>query len=459
VNAEDGQDATLRRPGGDDFDLPPLTDADFARAMARLAPFEPCPILAVAVSGGADSLALALLADHWARDRGGAVTALTVDHRLRPESAAEAAAVGAMLKSRDIDHEVVVWHGPHPHHNLQAAARTARYRLLVEWCGRRGVLHLLTAHHQDDQAETLILRLGRGSGLAGLAGMAPMAEDGPVRLLRPLLAVPAARLRSTLRSARQDWVEDPSNHNPIFARARVRAERAGLAKAGLSAPRLAETCRHLARARVALEHQVERILVRATTLHPAGFALVDPTHLAAADEEIGLRALAALIATIGAEAYPPRFERLARLAQPLFAGTLAGGRTLGGCRILPYRGRVLIHRELAAVAPPAGLPEDGAELVWDNRFLIRTAPGNAGRPDLHIGALGVESSAGMRAIVPAEPAHHLPKGVWPSLPALWRHDTLLSVPHAGWRRPDSGLGFEVRWRPARSLCGSGFTVV
>jgi tRNA(Ile)-lysidine synthase len=455
----DGQSVTLPGPKvASTARQPPLDDAEFARAMTSLEPFEPSPTLAVAVSGGADSLALALLADRWARARSGTVTALTVDHRLRPESTAEAASVGESLAVRGIDHRILVWHGPYPIHDLQAAARAARYRLLGDWCRARGTAHLLTAHHQDDQAETLLLRLGRGSGLAGLAGMAPVVEDGHARLLRPLLDVPAARLRGTLRSFEQSWIEDPSNRNPIFARVRVRAQRDSLAAAGLTAPRLAETCRHLARARIVLEQLVERVLVQAVTLHPAGFVLFDPAPLAAAPSEIGLRALAAVIATIGAEPYTPRFERLERLANSLFGGGLAGGRTLGGCRIIPHRGRVVVQREAAAIAAPALVPEQGA-LLWDNRFLAWRRDGETMPEGLRIGALGAEGAASMRTIVPADGAHHLPAIVRPSLPALWQDGTLLAVPHLGWKRPGSNPGVELRLRPARLLSGSGFTVV
>ena len=458
----DGQRVTAGRPGGEAARPAALGDSDFAAAMTRLGPFEPGPTLAVAVSGGADSLALALLADRWAQARSGGITALTVDHRLRPDSAAEAASVGTALAERGIAHEILVWHGPYPLRDLQAAARVARYRLLGDWCRAKGVLHLLTAHHQDDQAETLLLRLGRGSGLAGLAGMAPAVEDGHYRLLRPLLTVPAARLRATLRKVDQGWIEDPSNRNPVFARARLRAQRADLAAEGLTAPRLAETCRHLARARLVLEQLVEAVLARAVLLHPAGFALVDPAPLAAAPAEIGLRALAALIATIGAEAYTPRFERLERLADSVFRGELGGGRTLGGCRILPYHGKILVQRELAAMAPPAEIPADFAGsggFTWDKRFLVEAAPGETVLAGLRIGALGAEGAASMRAIVPGAAAHHLPGIVRPSLPALRQDGTLVEVPHLGWRRPGVRPGVELRLRPARPLSGSGFTVV
>ncbi|HVJ53886.1 MAG TPA: tRNA lysidine(34) synthetase TilS [Aliidongia sp.] len=431
----------------------PIGDPEFAELMARLGGFELAPILAVAVSGGADSMALALLAERWARTRGGRVTALTVDHRLRPASADEARTVTAWLGARGIGHETLVWAGPHPAGDIQAAAREARYALLGDWCRTQGVLHLLTAHHQDDQAETLLLRLARGSGLTGLAGMAAIVETAHWRLVRPLLDVPAPRLRASLAAQDQDWIEDPSNRDPRFARARLRREHAALAAAGLTAQRLAEACRHLARARAAIEEYAARLLVEAVTPHEAGWAVIDPEPFRRAASEIRLRALASLIAAIGAEPYTPRFERLERLAEAIFGEVAGGGRTLGGCRILRRRGRLLVHREPAATAPPVLLPECG-ELVWDRRFSVV----NRGAPGIEIGLLGGDGVAALHAIAPRAVDPHLPKAVLPSLPALRQDGRLVSIPHLGWHEAGVSIDIEVRWRPARPVCGRGFTV-
>lgn len=436
----------------------PLDDAGFAAAMAKVGPFEPAPELAIAVSGGADSLALTLLADRWARVQGGSITALTVDHRLRPASTVEAAEVARWLAARGIRHEILVWDGPYPLHDLQAAARAARYRLLGDWCQRHGRLHLLTAHHRDDQAETLILRLGRGSGLNGLAAMAPIVEDGHHRLLRPLLDVPAARLKATLVAAGQDWIEDPSNRNPAFARVRVRGQQASFADFGLTPQRLAETSRHLARARIALERSVERVLVEAVGLHPAGFALVDRHPLARAPDEIGLRAFAAIVATVGGEEFPPRFDRLERAAAALFGGRLGAGRTLGGCRILPWKGRVLVVREPATMAAPVDLADAGGTLCWDRRFMIGV-PAGIDLRGFSVGGLGIEGAARMRGIAEQLGTPYLPSSVRPTLPAFRREGTLLGVPHLGWMLAGAEIGAVVRFRPTRYLTGSGFTVV
>ena len=237
--------------------------------MAALGPFEPGPVIAVGVSGGADSLALALLVKGWAAKRGGRVVALTVDHGLRVGSAREAREVARWLKRRGLEHHVLRWQGAKPRTGIPAAARAARYRLLTDWCRRAGVLHLALGHHLEDQAETFLLRLARGSGVDGLAAMAPVTELGGVRLLRPLLDVEKERLRASLRRRGQEWIEDPSNADPGFARTRMRAQLPELAAEGLTPGRLATTAARMARARNALEAEVARNLAYAVDLHPA----------------------------------------------------------------------------------------------------------------------------------------------------------------------------------------------
>jgi tRNA(Ile)-lysidine synthase len=447
--------------GPDGGSAVPLAAAEFAELMRPFAPFEPQPRLAIAVSGGADSLALALLADAWARDRGGAVTALTVDHRLRPEAAAEAVQVGAWLAARGIAHRCLVWEAPSARRGVQAAARDARYRLLDEWCGRNGVLHLLTAHHRDDQAETLLLRLVRGSGVDGLAGMAPVAERAACRVLRPLLPVPRARLAATLHAAGQEWLEDPSNRDPSYARVRLRHGAALLAGEGLTAERLAATATHLARARTALEDAVAMLLARAVTLHPAGFARVDAAVLLAAPAETALRALAATLTTVGGADYPPRFERLERLHRALAEGfaarhTSGGGRTLGGCRLLPRRDGLLVCREPAAMAPPVAAAP-GASVAWDGRFRLRL-PSNA--PDgLVLGGLGRDALASL----PALNRRFLPPAVQASLPVLRDRKGVVSAPHLRYVRKEHEEGVAALgtlfFRPTRPLARARFTVV
>ncbi|MGH6974075.1 MAG: tRNA lysidine(34) synthetase TilS, partial [Stellaceae bacterium] len=347
--------------------MTPLTAAEFEQLMAPFAPFETALHLAVACSGGGDSMALAMLADRWARAQGGTVTALIVDHRLRPESASEAASVGRTLAELGIAHQILVCCAPLPG-NLEDAARRARYQLLEGWCADNGVLHLLTAHHRDDQAETLLMRLARGSGLDGLAGIAPVGIRQTCRVLRPLLTIPPERLRATLRERGVTPVEDPMNRDPAFQRVRLRAARTFLAEEGLSAERLAATAARLARARGALETMVTATLARAVALDPLGYARVDAAALKVAPAEVGLRALAAVLATVSGADYPVRLEQLERLYGSLPAD-IGGGRTLGGCQLVAKTGHILVCREAAAISDRQAAPPD-ARLHWDGRFAI-----------------------------------------------------------------------------------------
>jgi tRNA(Ile)-lysidine synthase len=425
-----------------------LTQPEFDAALAAIGGFEPRPLVAVAVSGGPDSLTLAILADRWARARGGRVWALTVDHRLRPESSAEADTVGKWLGARGVPHEVLVWDGPKPASGIQEAARSARYRLLAAWCEASGCLHLLTGHQRDDQAETYLIRRRARSGGDGLAGIAAVRELAQLRLVRPLLGVARVRLAALLDAEGQEYFRDPSNRNRAFERSRVRA----VATANDIDAALTEV-RANGRARIAHEQALAALLGRAVALHPAGFAVLDPAPILAAGE-LGERALGRVAAAIGGAAYPARCERLARLRAGL-GESPARARTLGGCRFVPWRGRVLVLRENARAAPPRRL-DPGASVLWDRRFaatLARTARGPVSLSCL--GADGV-AALGRGAVADANP---LPRLIYPALPALRDDEGLAAVPHLDYRRglPDDlpALVFS----PSEPLFGAGFTVV
>jgi tRNA(Ile)-lysidine synthase len=411
-----------------------LDAAEFSSLMARFAPFERQPRLAVACSGGADSMALTLLADHWARGEGGAVTALIVDHGLRPDSANEANETASRLKSRGIAHQILKREGEVPAGDIEAFARDARYRLFEQWCGENGVLHLLVAHHRDDQAETFLLRLARGSGLDGLAGMAPESARRNFRLLRPLLGVPRDRLKATLEQAGLDFAEDPMNSDPAYARVRLRAARDMLAAEGLTPERLTATAAHLARARAALETMVAECLARSVALDPRGFAWLDAQALRDFPEEAGLRALASLIACVGGGQFTPRLDRLERLYREL-PGDIAGGRTLGGCSLVPKASggsgkeqRILVCREVAALAPPVDAPP-GARLFWDGRFVL--AMPQHGPAGMRLGGLGAEGAADLARLGIDS---SLPALVRAGFPALFDGQGLAAVPFLSWRR-------------------------
>lgn len=432
----------------------PLTPAEFGVRMAALGPFEKTPRIAVACSGGPDSMALAMLASEWANAAGGRATALIVDHGMRPNSAAEAATVAGWLTEEGIASTILTWQGPPPSADRQAAARQARYGLMRRWCEEAGVLHLLLAHHRQDQAETFMLRLARGSGVDGLGAMAPVSGLPELRLLRPLLDIARARLVAFLETRDQAYVEDPSNRDMSFARVRMRALLPALADEGLTVQRLAGTARRMARARTALEQATTNLLAQAAVVYPHGYAVLSPDKLSGPSDEIALRAVSRLLVCVGGAQHAPRLERLERLLAWLRAGG-GSGRTLGGCRVLRRRGRLLICREPSAME--AARPACGGA-IWDGRFRLdveRALP-----DDVSIAALG---SDGWRRIASdvAEPAKSgIPVPVRPTLPALWDLDGVLAVPHLKYRRRPSHAGtrdgFAFEFQPARPVGAAAF---
>lgn len=423
----------------------PLTLTELAGRLAAVGGFEMQPRIAVAVSGGPDSMALVLLADRWVRQRGGAVTALIVDHGLRPESAAEAETVAGWLADRGIRRHILRWDGAKPRRGIQEAAREARYSLLAEWCRRHSVLHLLTAHHREDQVETHLIRRRAGSGPDGLAAMPAVRELSGCRLVRPLLAVPKARLAALLAAERQPFLRDPTNDNPAFERARVRNS---LDEGTIA--RVEAELRHCGHQRIDREADLERLMATAVSLHPAGFALLDPGPLAGCEPELVERLLGRVAASIGGARYPLRRARLARLRSRL-AAQPERALTLGGCQFVPWRGRLLVLRELAAAAPPVRL-EPGDSLLWDRRFSA-TLPSRAGGGAM-FGYLGQSGLA-----IPQAHGSLAPRLIHPVLPALWDGAGLLAVPHLDYRRAGLAATPSLSLRPANPLTRAGFTVV
>lgn len=434
----------------------------FHRAMAGFAPFEANPHLAVAVSGGADSLALALLADRWAREHGGRVTALTVDHGLRPGSRAEAAQVDDWLAARGIGHRVLEWTGAKPVTAIQARARAARHALLGDWCRGAGVLHLLLAHQREDQAETLLLRLAGGSGPDGLAGMSAVVEGPAARMLRPLLGVSRAQIEDYLVALGQDWIEDPSNRDPRFARVRVRAGMSGLSRAGITAATLAEAANRFAEARVALEAATAALLARAVALRPAGYATLSVDELLAAPVEIGTRAVARTLAAVGGRAHPPAFDKVRRVLAALADHARRPGNiaALAGCvvevRAVSGDCELLIRREARGLPAPEPAT-NSLRRGWDGRFDVSVP---AVSP-LTLAPLGED---GWREAVRLDPSLRdspIPRPVHVALPALRDARGVARIPHLGYTRPDAPawlIAAEAVFRPRRPLADPGFFV-
>jgi tRNA(Ile)-lysidine synthase len=330
-----------------------------AEANALFSGLEDLRGLVLAISGGSDSTALLVLVARWAqalkkqRRRHPALLAVTVDHGLRPEAKREAAAVKTLARRLGVTHRTLRWRGTKPSNGLQEAARIARYRLLADAASRAGYQHILTAHTLDDQAETVLFRLARGSGLTGLAGMAyaaalPVAADRAVVVVRPLLGVAKTRLSATLLAAGIDHSEDPSNQDPRFARPRLRTLMPHLAREGLDAWGLARLAVRMRRAEATVEFAVA---AARAALAPGAWAEGEPIELPSPQfrelpAEVGLRLLGRAIAHTGDEG-PVELGKLEDLYQAVRTARGALRRTLAGAVITLRGERLAVER-----APP-----------------------------------------------------------------------------------------------------------
>lgn len=330
-----------------------------AEASALFAGLDGLRGLLLAVSGGSDSTALLVIAARWAkalkkrRKPAPQLTAVTVDHGLRPESAREAAAVKRLARRLGIPHRTLRWRGRKPKTGLQEAARHARYRLLAQAAARAGCEHILTAHTLDDQAETVLFRLARGSGLSGLAAMAhaapiPAGAGAKFFLVRPLLGIPKARLVATLAAAGIGFSEDPTNRDPRFARTRLRAMMEQLAREGLDARGLARLAARMRRADATIEFAVA---AARAALAPGPWRRGGPIAFEAGrfydlPAEVGLRLLGRAIAQAGNEG-PVELGKLERLYDTVRRSRTPLRRTLAGALVTLGGGRLSVER-----APP-----------------------------------------------------------------------------------------------------------
>ncbi|WP_240637882.1 tRNA lysidine(34) synthetase TilS [Paracoccus aestuarii] len=327
------------------------------------------PALGLAVSGGGDSVAMMHVAAEWAQGR--RLMVATVDHGLREDSAAEAEAVARAARDLGLSHAVLLWRRDTPVGNLMAQARDARLRLLSGWARRNDLPAVAIGHTADDLAETLVMRLGRGSGVDGLSAMTDWRDAFDMRWLRPLLGCGRAELRSWLGARGIGWIDDPSNDNADYDRVRARQAIAAL---GLDVGGLARSARHIAEARDALASYAALVADGAQV--DRGSLTLPAAALREAPPEIRRRILVAAVRWVTGADYPPR---RAAMMHALGAMLAQGRVTLDGAMLSPTGGGLRITREAQAAlrTGPTRAP------VWDRRWQV-----DGLAPDQHVAALG-----------------------------------------------------------------------
>lgn len=385
----------------------PITAAESESLLTPLLAFDS---VALAVSGGSDSVAMMTLVAEWARSRPAAprLAVLTVDHGLRRESAAEALSVNAWAAALGLEAHRLRWAGSKPQSGIQAAARDARYRLMRQWCSSHGFGPIVTAHTLDDQAETVIMRLARGSGVEGLGAM-PAESREPWHVLRPFLTVPRARLLATLEARGLPFIDDPSNHNRAFERVRTREVLATLAEAGLSGSHIALAAARLRRANQALEHHAREAEHALLAVAPEGSGSLDRNRLMELPTEIRIRLLGRAIARFGGHPEAPRLASLEAMERWI-AGSEGTARTLAGCRLVRQKAKLLFGREPGRLSAAPVALRPGQVTVWDRRFAIVLADAATAQ------TYSIVPVGGLRPGPARPPA--MPDFVWRSTPAI-----------------------------------------
>jgi len=371
--------------------------------------------IAVAVSGGSDSLASLHLLWHLARQQGWVLHAVTIDHALRPESAAEARGVAQICHGLGVAHDILVWDHGTIAGNLMDAARRARYTLMAAWAVQNKIDHVILGHTADDQAETFLMGLSRGAGLDGLTGMLPFWDQAGVRFVRPLLDQRRDDLRDFLTRHGVIWVDDPSNANERFHRVKARRALKTLKPLGITVERLVSSLQNLRLAQHAMQQGVADAAA-AVCRQSAGELLFDAAAWVQTQPEIRRRLLIAALLWVSGADYPPRAAAVARLEASIAAGRAA---TLWGCRLRHGADGFRIAREARAVAG-AKCPTNA---LWDGRWQL-DGPHAAGLEVRALGAVGLQKCKAWRST-------GLSRETLVTTPAIWYDESLIAAPIAG----------------------------
>ncbi len=364
--------------------------------------------IAVAVSGGGDSMALLCALHGWAQDSGTSLNAVSVNHGFRPEAEVELDLAGALCTKLNVRHTRLNWQWDGKG-NLQDAARRGRRQVMIDWAATHNISHIALGHTADDQAETVLMRLTRGSGVDGLAGMAEVSHIDDISWLRPMLGLRRDDLRNFLTDRGIAWADDPTNEDDSYDRVRVRKLLAELEPMGLSVPRLTRSAEHMARARDGLRWAA-RGLVQDIVRQDHGSLYFKYDALRAAPTELATRILADALCWVSGNPYRPRYSALSEAAQTQKRSVLHG------CLLVRCKDDLLITRELAVVADLRCDPTE----IWDGRWRFCAKS----QPDWQIAACGEE---GMRQWQNWRDTGKS-RDALVSCPAIWQNNTLVVPP-------------------------------
>lgn len=402
-----------------------ITDAEFSQLMASLAPLDLTYGLAVAVSGGPDSMALAFLVRNWLPPST-PLKALIIDHRLRSSSSQEAEDTKKNLALLEIDSLILPWiHAP-IQSRIHLSARRARYALLLNACQEFNLKTLLLAHHRDDQAETILMRFAKGSGVDGLSGMPKDRTTEGIRLLRPFLECAKERLVATCVAHDIPYVLDPSNSSSLYARGRLRRVMPLLEKEGLTVETLCDLGNRAREVKDALDVLTQTFLDQFVTMDVFGVIKIVRAPLSKSPRAIIRRVFVASMRALNHHAYPPMYEGLTQILDEVMVDAPSQPRTLYGCLINALPDRIVVLRELAPIVDCPKI-NPGETVVFDERWRVSLSQ-SALPAAYEVRPLGNPSHEILDELQP-NLRHQLPQGrARASLPSLWVGDELRFIP-------------------------------
>ena len=319
--------------------------------------------IAIAVSGGADSLCLTLLLKKWADRQKIKLFAFTVDHGLRPESGQEALNVHKQLNKKGIEHQTLVWRGKKPKTHVEESARIARYELLKKACQKNKISILFLAHHSEDQAETFWARFAHKSGLDGLCAMQEKSDFKGLTLMRPLLSISKKEIVAYLKANRMIWAEDPMNYSPLYERVLWRNRQQDLSEMGLTPDVITQLSRRLTRVKQAIDFYTDSFIKNSVLLSPMGYAFISKMAWEMAPMEVRLRTFLHLLPLISGQ---DKIVSLDSVEKLLNAARKSA--TLLGCQIIFHKKGIFIAREMRHPVPAKKLK--AGELSYWDRFSI-----------------------------------------------------------------------------------------
>ena len=390
--------------------------------------------IALAVSGGPDSTAMMQIAALSKKLKNNNVTVIVVDHGLREESKNEANIVGQNAKLLGFKFKILKWDGVKPKTRIQEIARKTRYKLMTSWCKKKGIEKLFLAHHLDDQVETFLMRLGKGSGVDGLAVMNYVTEISSLKLVRPFLEIPKTRFIKILSITNLEWISDPSNFNSDYKRSRIRKILPILSKEGINSKQIGLVIKRMRSAKDALNTQTNILLKKyLSNVDNVAYFLNKELLKDVKEKEILLRVLEKIFMNISGSIYPPRRNKLENIISWILKNNNIKAKTLTGVVVRKRKSELIFYREPDDCYKSVNIrPLTSRYSCWDDRFFLKANKSN----DLQIRALGDVGITILKEekILKRQGFQNVPLSAWKTVPGVWSKKRLISVPTLGYCR-------------------------